>query len=336
MSGTTATVARLPSSFTKKKIDVTFTVATGGLGPGGASDTVTLSGHRCTVDVVNAGLRQGAQATLRIQGMTLAMMNRLSVACPQVAPLSLNVIQGAGSTMTISAGDDERGMSVIFSGQIFSAFIDFSQSPEVAFEATAMSSLQTNIQSVVATSYKGPIKVQSVLSDIAQRAGLNFVNRGVNLSYPGTWVCNGTAGDQIERICDAFNVLYLIAGNSATSAPTLTIWPASASTIDTQNVPRVTKNSGLIGYPAYSQAGVQFASLFNPNILWNEPVYLDSSYLPEGWVSAAQATAPQLAATGYWVPMMVTHALESEMPNGRWFTYVEAANAAFSNMTKSA
>jgi len=335
MSETTVTVARLPSSFTKKKIDVTFTVATGALGPSATDDTVTLSGHRCTVEVVNAGMRYACALTLRIEGMTLAMMNRLSVACPPVAANAPDILQGSRNVVTVAAGDDERGMSTIFSGQIFEAFIDFQGAPEVAFQVVAQSALQANIAAIESVSYRGPVKVQSILSDIAARAGLDFINHGVNLTHPGNWICRGTAGDQIEKICGAFKLPYTIDGVGAQTSPRLTVWPRGGSSIDTASVPRVTKNSGLIGYPAYSQSGVQFASLFNPNITYWSPVYLEATYLPAGWVKAAQTQTPQLASTGYWIPFSVTHALESEIPGGRWFTYVEAVSAAFAQQIKA-
>ncbi|WP_225578757.1 baseplate J/gp47 family protein [Novacetimonas hansenii] len=99
--------------FTQKALEVSFGVASGGFGAGG-TDTVTLSGLRCHAQVTNAGLPGGSTLSLRVGGMALSMMNRLSVlSAMPAADAPQQQMQACGNTVTLRATHD-GGMDPAF------------------------------------------------------------------------------------------------------------------------------------------------------------------------------------------------------------------------------
>ncbi|MCP1241776.1 hypothetical protein GOB86_10835 [Acetobacter lambici] len=111
--------------------------------------------------------------------------------------------------------------------------------------------------------------------------------------------------------------------------------------------------TGLVGYPSYSQYGVLFQSVFNPDIRFRDTVYLQTGMPAQaitaggtastqvlstqatgtqastGQVSTTQAAGGTPPASGLWVVQNVRHDLQTERPDGPWFTTVEAARPDF-------
>lgn len=314
---------KTPKTFTQKKINVTFTVPNGAIGPGSDADTVTLTGHRCQVNVTNGGMTQGTQASLRIEGMTLAMMNRLTMV--RALAIDSNPYNGRinSSVVTIQAGDDISGMSTVFIGTVSEAFVDFSASPNVSFQVTAWSTIELKVQVATPTSFKGSVSAATVLSEICAKASYSFINHGVTktLSNFYGW---GSIDKQIKDVVNSLNLFYHI--NEITK--TVDVWQNNPDTSSATNTIKISKHTGLIGYPQYNQLGVSLTTIFNPQIAYNVPIYLESEYLPEGWVNNQSNQKPgQFPTTGFWNPFLIQHDLVSEMPGGPWFTHIEAQRA---------
>jgi len=326
MSDTTVTATRLPSSFTKKKIDVTFTVMRGSLGPDGVNDQVTLSGHRCIVDVTNAGMRYASALSLRIEGMTGAMMNRFSVMAAPINPKAQNTLEFSPNTVMVQAGDDETGMSTVFFGGISEAFADFSGSPHVAFQVVAYSNRKAAMTALESISYPGSVKVATIFSEIATKAGLGFINYGVTTTLNNHYGY-GSAQQQIDRLASAAKCAHTIDGGGPNSVPVLKIWSENSGQNIVNDVPKISQKTGLTGYPSYSQSGVRFRSLFDPRIEFFQPVFLESKYQPEAWIDNQNQPVAKMPTDGTWLPTLVSHSLDSELPGGRWFTDVEAIRA---------
>ena len=319
----TAVVNKTPQTFTKKKIDVTFTIPSGAIGPGSTADTVKLSGHRVQANVTNAGMVEGAQASLRIEGMTLALMNRLSMVRALLTQDNPTNDRFNGSIVTVQAGDDVSGMSTIFIGAVAEAFVDFSGAPRVAFQVLAYSNLQAKVLQALPTTYSGSTSAATIFSELASKAGYAFYNHGVTKSVSNFYE-PGSISQQIDKLAHAVQAIYQIdAVNS-----TLTVW-GNAATTDTSKVTvKISKTTGLIGYPQYNQQGVGLQTIFNPQIQFYVPFYLKSEYLPEGWVNNQAGQYPaQFPSTGYWRPFLIQHDLSAELPGGPWFTNIQAQRA---------
>jgi hypothetical protein len=64
----------------------------------------------------------------------------------------------------------------------------------------------------------------------------------------------------------------------------------------------------MVGYPAYSEAGISLISLYIPSLSIGDRVQVESQLL---------------AASKIWVPHYIQHELEAEVPGGKWFTYLD-------------
>jgi hypothetical protein len=72
----------------------------------------------------------------------------------------------------------------------------------------------------------------------------------------------------------------------------------------------LSKDTGLVGYPNFTQNGVQLKSLYNPNLVFLGRVTVQSQFT---------------GANGNWVVAAIDHELESGVPGGAWFTNVECS-----------
>ncbi|MBO1325338.1 hypothetical protein K2X14_11635 [Acetobacter sp. TBRC 12305] len=311
----------MSSSFTKKRIDVVFGIAQDGFG--GATQE-TLRGHRVSCQILSAGQESGIMCNLRIEGMGLDLMNRLST-------VQAGVIMQSMNTVSVYAGAAQTERPVVFSGGIIEGFVDYSGAPDVAFEVRALSTSIPAAVPIAPTSFKGAVTVATVMETIAKKAGLAFNNNGVTAILAGGVTYNGTATEQIGLCAAATRTVYMIGMN------TLFIWP-SDFTADASGAIDVSAATGMIGYPAYSQYGVDVQTLFNPAIGFRSTLKLNSAYSPAAWVNKygqlRSATGGTIypPSNGLWVVQRLQHDLQSEVPDGPWVTTLTAARPEFAGM----
>lgn len=296
VSGTTGQVSG--NSFTKKLIDVTFKLGQGSFGTAG-TDTVKLSGLRCSATIIKAGGQSMSMANVRVWGMTLEMMNKLST-------LGLFVTQVRRNVLIVEAGDEQAGMSVVFEGTIQDAWADFGGMPDVPFVVQAFAGLEEAIKPVPPTSYRGPTDVATIMLSLANQMGLAFENTGVQGVVLADPYFPGTAREQALRVAAAANI------NMSIDVGKLAIWPKGKER--GSQVPVISPETGMIGYPSYTSKGVVVRSLYNPNVAFGSKIQINSSLKP---------------ASGQWIVYMLQYHLESQLPNGEWSMMMEAAPPGF-------
>ncbi|WP_338332831.1 baseplate hub protein [Acetobacter sp. LMG 32666] len=298
----------------RRKLDVNFNLVTGGFGPGG-KDNLTLSGHRVRAHITNAGMATGSSLSLRIEGMTLSEMNRMSVIRARQTWQNANRI-------TLYGGDEKTPMTTIFSGYVTAAFADFTGAPNVAFQVEANNLCLAAAKIIPTISFSSAVSLVTVASVVADAMGWTLVNHGVHTVFPSFYGW-GDARSILERLALAAKVVFHVNED----LESLHIWPSDSVDISAEkDMPDISAQNGLIGYPAYSDAGVLFECLFNPNIRYNSPLRLKSNYAPAGWVNNqnGQVPAQTSPANGIWTPYIIEHNLESEVPDGQWTTFVGA------------
>jgi hypothetical protein len=64
----------------------------------------------------------------------------------------------------------------------------------------------------------------------------------------------------------------------------------------------------MVGYPRFTEQAIAFDTLFNPAIGFGGSVQVQSLLTP---------------ACGKWTVYQMSYHLQSETPNGAWFTHVE-------------
>lgn len=283
-------------SFEQRAIDVTITP---GIGQDGATagDPITLTGKRVLAHIASVGGPTQGAASVRIFGMTLEMMNQLTA----IATIT-NTIPYANE-IVIAAGDKGDALNTVYSGGIAMSWADFSVPAEPALVVSAVTAINVALKPVPPQSFPGTTDAAVIMAQLAATAGWRFENNGVQVQLRDQYL-PGTTLDQIKRVATAAHIRY------STDLGTLSIWPWDGFREGV--IPLISKDTGMVGYPVYTGNGVIVRSRFLPGITMGGQVQIQSSLTP---------------ACGIWLVKSVVHDLESEQPDGAWFTTVETMTA---------
>lgn len=280
-------------TFSRKRIDVTLSLGTGQFGADG-SNTVTLSGLRVKALIQAAPGDAMPAAQVQIFGLPLDMVNQLT---------SVGLVNAAvrlQNTMLIAAGDDETGLTTVYDGTISESWGQFEGMPDVPLNVIAVAGLAASLKPVNAISFQGQADVATIMSRLAQTMGFAFENNGVQVQLANPYF-PGTALAQARACARAADIYMTI------DRGTLAIWPKNVARAQQGDTPLISVATGMVGYPAFSSNGIALTTLFNPHIKPGGQVQVQSS-LP--------------IANGVWLVSEVAHTIESETPNGQWFTRV--------------
>lgn len=264
------------------------------------TDTVTLSGFRTSVRIQNSGAPAGNTAHVDVYGMTPSLMNQLST-----LGLAWNFVPH--NTMVISAGDSSIGLSKVFTGTILAGYANYDSAPDVPFHFEAQSVLADAVSPVPVSSYTGATSIVTIMEEFAKKMGLGFENNGVDvqLRSPYFW---GNTLTQLRTAADAANINAEIVDGGTT----LAIWPKSGNR-STPSVPFLSKETGMIGYPAWTNQGIIVRTVFNPNIKF-------------GGLFKVQTSLPKVNKVATWAVNTLDLALDSLVPRGQWMMTINAWN----------
>ncbi len=278
----------------KRRMKFTFDLGEGGFGQGGANQ-VSLDGHRATATIVKAGGNSMGTAQLQIYGMTLEQMNQLST-------LGMVITATRKNTVTVSAGDDGSGVSIVFIGQITNAWGNFQAAPQVPFHVEAHVGSFDAVKPVAASSFKGQADVAVMLSGLATQMGKRFQNNGVNVKLSNSYY-PGSARDQALAIVSAAGIEW-----NGLDQDELVIWPAGGSRGGESVM--ISPRTGMIGYPAFTSQGIMVRSTFNRSVGLGSKIVVESALTP---------------ANGEWIVYGLDHKLDTLVPGGDWSTNMSAA-----------
>lgn len=287
-------------SFVKRAIEVTVALAPNQQTgqpinfAGTNSNAVTLAGFRTSVRIENSGAPAGSRTTVNIFGLAPSLMNQLST-LGQV----FNSIQR--NSISVSAGDLQSGLSPVFGGTINYAFGQYNAAPKVPFTFQCQTGLFDAVQAVAASSFPQSTDVATIMSGFARQMNLGFENNGVTVQLPPSYF-PGTLMDQVRRCARAAHInAERVDGDTK-----LAIWPigGSRTSLSGQNIPLVSKNTGMRGYPTFAPNGYMIVeSLFNPLFSFGGAIKVESAI-------------PQANRT--WVVQKLDLALDALVPKGEW------------------
>ena len=277
----------------KRKIDIVLTYGTGVNGEG-PPQAVTLSGYRVSVNCKTAGGPGMGTAQIRVFGMTLDLMNRLS---------TMGILPTAykRNAVTVIAGDEVNGMAKIFEGTIQAAWADMMTAPDVAFNITALAGLIEALLPIPPSSYPGTADAAVIMANLAEQMGLAFENNGVSVILAKPYF-PGAARQQMTDVAESAKIGWIIDNG------VLAIWPHGGSRGGA--VPLLSPETGLIGYPAYTSTGLVLWTQFNPSVRFGAKVQVKSELTP---------------ACGTWQVANLVHDLEAETPGGKWASQMQLA-----------
>jgi hypothetical protein len=172
-----------------------------------------------------------------------------------------------------------------------------SSPPDAILEISAYTGAFAAVQMIDPTSYPGPVDASVVLSNLAVQGGFAFENHGVSvmLDRPYFW---GSVREQMLQCMEHADIEW-----NGLQGDTLAIWPKGGTRGGL--IPLISPETGMLGYPTNWQAGLAVTTLFNPQLRIGGEAQMKSS-LPFANMRVRIVE--------------VSHELESETPNGRWFT----------------
>jgi hypothetical protein len=280
----------------KRVLTVTFTLQNGQTFDASGDDTVKVSGLRAQAQIVRNGGYMPSTLSLRVYGLTLDVMNRIT----QLGPPIYYV--GQQNTVIVEAGDTVNGMSTVFTGHSLGAWVDTANAPDVALVCTAMEAQYYRVAPASSVSYSGPVDVVTVLQNIATQMNYKLETNGVSVSLQSPCF-NGPLLQQAFDAAQHANVNIDVDPTQQVIA----IWPKWGSRA-TPNPPLISAATGMVGYPTGTTTGISVQSVFNPNIRAGMNIQVQSVLTP---------------ANGLWTAYAVSQDLASEMPDGPWFTRAE-------------
>lgn len=296
-------------SFVKRILQVTVKLATDpgtnqpatftGIGDGG--DTATFENKRTTARIQNSGAPGGSMASISVYGLTLSVMDQLSTLGMVFSMIPRN-------TLTVQAGDSESGLSTVFAGTIIQGYADFNASPDVPFNFECQSGLAEAVIPVPATSYKGSTDVGTIMSSLAKQMNLGFENNGVSQQVANPYY-PGSALQQMRRAAEDANINAEIV-----NGVTLAIWPKGGSRGGAAVLVAPPPAGGMILYPSYTQQGIMLKTVFNPQI---------------GFGGLVNVRSLLKKANGTWAVYKIDHALDSQVPRGKWESTIYAYNPKY-------
>lgn len=255
-------------------------------------NTMILEGFRTLVSVEAWGGTMSPQASVKIFGLSEAVMNELTDFKVNVDGVKKNIIR-------IEAGDAGGTLTEVFVGTAMKVYADYGGMPDVCLIIQASTQGYYQLSQAAPTTVNGTADVADLMKSIADKMGLAFENAGVKAQLSHPYYSN-TLVEQACAIAKDAGIELFFDKNTMVVAP--------KGTARKCQIPLVSSKTGLIGYPTIcDNVQIKFKTLFNPAIVKLGQVKLDTAIT---------------VANGQWFVNGFAHQLESEQPNGAWFTDV--------------
>lgn len=276
--------------YSKKELRYEFALSNGSFDKKG-NDKISIDNVKSSFRVGSYGSYGGVQSEIMIFGLSLDRLAMLS---------------GKGIGVWTPAQDTSIsvyvGVNKIFSGGIFASYANMNGQPETALIMNAVAGLSLKTSSSSAFSQPGAVPVSTMLGAICNIFGFKLNAYGIDGVIAQNPNFAGSPMDQIRDICLAHGLRYQIFDN------VVTVWPEKSVVDDV--VPLVSSESGLIGYPVFSQNGITFQTQF-------------STLLSQGRVIELVTSLPN--ASGRYLLNVVEHFLSSWTEGGSWHTVCQAS-----------
>lgn len=271
--------------FSVKTVRITIQLRKGEFDNGG--NTVIIEGLPVSVTVTKQGGEAKNKASVTVDNLKLETATQLTTLAFKRLETYNNVIQ-------IDAGSQGAELPTIFIGEITSAVPVMSDS-KLSLKIEALAGYYPALIPSTPTSVQENTTVEKLMKQFADEAGYDFENKGITASIANS-VFVGSPIEKAKTLARQADVDLLIDDNK------FTIQPFEAPK-DGQ-IPLLSKNTGLIGYPSFSNEGINCKSVFNDKLKVGSYFKLES-VLPH--------------ASGEWQITKVEHRLEAYTPNsGTW------------------
>ena len=271
--------------FSVKTVRITIQLRKGEFDGGG--NTVIIEGLPVSVTVTKQGGEAKNKASVTVDNLKLETATQLTTLAFKRLETYNNVIQ-------IDAGSQGAELSTIFIGEITSA-VPVMGDNKLSLKIEALAGYYPALIPSTPTSVQENTTVEKLMKQFADEAGYSFENKGITASIANS-VFVGSPIEKAKTLARQADVDLLIDDNK------FTIQPFEAP--KEGQIPLLSKGTGLIGYPSFSNEGINCKSVFNDKLKVGSYFKLES-VLPH--------------ASGEWQITKVEHRLEAYTPNsGTW------------------
>ena len=294
------------------------------------SDTITLPpGLMSSIRVQYAGFPQSTAASITIWGLTSSVINELN---------TLGVIWDfqPRNLVTVLAGEaNGNNFGTVFVGGVRSCVPMFRQ-PEALVAIEAFTGLDIAVGMALPQSFTGSSDVVGMLQGLANQVKYDFENSGVSdisLSNQYLW---GSPREQIKTIRDSLINRGVTVDIVEGAPPTVAIY-YTAKGRGKGGIPLIDQDHGMIGYPSYTNFGIDFRCVYAPQLRKGGQVQVRSG-LPGGQslptkTVTGQSTSAVLgsnpSASGLWNIYGLSHSLDAQIPGGLWESTVQAMRTGY-------
>jgi len=282
----------MPESFKKRRLRVEVVLGEGTFD--GKHNTRILEGLETAVSIEKPGLPDKAKATVRIANMAYDDMAQLTMLAFKPMKLQKNLIR-------VFAGEEDRELSLAFAGEIVSSWADFSRFPTVTMHMEAQAGGYAALMAKGPVAATGEVPAEKLLQQFATEMGYAFALEGVTASVRDA-VFSGSPLEKAQAVADQIGAQLLVDDNKLVLM--------RHDTVRQGNAVLLTPETGMLGYPSFTNEGISLSCLYNPN-------------LELGGAVQVQSIVP--GATGAWKITKLNHdLLANSVAPGPWVSSIEA------------
>lgn len=221
----------------------------------------TFTDFAMNVKVDKKGSPDLPEGEVTIKGLSLETMEQLT---------SLTFLKNArqNNILVIEAGYTEDTIAQIYRGEITSAKADFNSAPDIEFVISSKSGSYPSVIPQSPISVKGQQPAIEVIQQLASQIGYNVENNGITTSISNTYI-QGSPIQKIKTIANAINADLIIDDN------TIVVTPRGQPRRN-GITPELSKDNGLIGYPTFTDEGLQVVCFFNPELQIGGTIRIDT------------------------------------------------------------
>lgn len=282
----------------------------------GNANVVTIENVRANVVIDFAGGASVTSAQAMIWGLDKKLMDKLTVYPPIANALTGNKISISVNGQQETTGTTSNKTGQIYTGDIFRAYADYSNAPDVPFIIETTINMSGALKETEPLTFENATDVVSIVEAIAEKLGNAFVNDN-GVGDKGVYLSNqyysGTPMQMLRKVQQDANIDIYYA------PPTIHVCLKNQP-IATAKPFLISAQTGLIGWPMMDING-----MINVNVLYNTSLF-------HGAEVELQSSLPNCNGKFYIVSMSVV--LESLTPSGQWTASLKLAN--FQLMTPQA
>lgn len=286
-------------SFIKKTISVEIILGKGDFSSGG--NTVIINdpeklgnnqGLPVTVNIEKPGQPDPNSATVDISGLSEDKLK-------QLVSLSFLPHTSQHNLISIKAGSVGYELSSVFQGEISSAWADFNGAPNIQLKIDALSGFYPQRIVAAPLSVNGTASAAELISQQAAQIGYSFINQDITAQVRNA-IFNGSPIEKSRQIAKQVGAQLII------DDKTMLLKAADAARAGA--IPLLSAESGLLGYPTFTQDGISVECIFRPDVQF-------------GGLVKVESIVP--GATGTWRVTKLSHNLSAYTLSGAWRTSLD-------------